>query len=96
VTRAVPSPCSKGIRGRPASEVEAVGDTAVAENRPDPGSHVRTKIYEIGRYHPAQGGQPAEDRPDDDASVPSQAPQQKKILPMLDIPHNGRIYFFQQ
>jgi hypothetical protein len=57
---------------------------------------VRTKIYEIGRYHPAQGGQLAEDRPDDDASVPSQAPQQKKILPMLDIPHNGRIYFFQQ
>jgi hypothetical protein len=42
-------------------EVEAVADTAVAENRPDPGSHVRIKIYEIERHHPAQGGQLAED-----------------------------------
>jgi hypothetical protein len=42
------------------SEVEAAGDTA-AENRPDPGSHVRIKIYEIERYHPAQAEQLAED-----------------------------------
>ena len=62
MTRARPFPLQQvGVRGRPASEVEAVGDTAVAENRPDPGSHVRIKIYEIERYHPAQGGQLAED-----------------------------------
>jgi len=42
------------------SEVEAAGDTA-AENRPDPGSHVRIKIYEIERHHPAQAEQLAED-----------------------------------
>src|SRR6266567_4474248 len=37
-TRAVPSPCSKWSPRPAASEVEAVGDTAVAENRPNPGS----------------------------------------------------------
>src|SRR6266581_204759 len=82
-----------GVRGRPASEVEAAGDTA-AENRPDPGSHVRIKIYEIERRHPAQAEQLAED-PDDDVSVPSPKCLAENSSAIARHPHDSRIYFFQ-
>src|SRR6266849_4396962 len=70
LTRAVPSPGSKWSPRPAASEVEAAGDTSVAENRPDPGSRGRIKIYEIERYHRLR----ADNRlkpPDDDVWVPS-------------------------